>query len=686
MDRDIEQDDSQKKRELLYGFFSTCDAPLSEEEERSLNPILNALNHAETRYDTPILIAEGGEKRIYKVYDQHLNRFVAMAQSSTAQTPSEQEQFLREGQLTANLTHPNIVPIHNMGLDSEGVPFFSMELVPGDSLKDIIKKLKADDPAYAAQYTQEVLLGIFNKVCDAVAYAHSRGVLHLDIKPDNIRVGQFGEVLLCDWGLARVLDHNGGLGEVEPGQLDANMLNDMTLTGTVKGTPGFMAPEQVNNQRKTEKTDLYALGSLLYYILTHELPVAGESASEVVENTRKGNIIHPRKYRPRRSVPTGLAAVVMKALALAPADRYESVQALQKEVHRFQAGFPTEAEHADLLTRAGLLAQRHRKLTFWSLVFACLLIVVMSINLTIIRKEKQVAEANFKLYKEEEKETSRISGELASYSLLSQNMPNFIYAERMIPLIDLLLAQNTVDSETLQDILSNQAYAFLITQQFNAALQTYEKLKAPNAGERRLIKVCREYGTLKPDDSAVLADRDLARLLSSNYAIISPSTARLIYYQDCRFSHKKKRTAEEYLEVIRAILVKHNTMGTVYNPVLKLSRRPEGYHLDLAGTLYSAYVLDMPHPGQDFNILQPLNLYSLDISDTPVSLVKELAGLKLKELRMVGVLLAPDSSLPGALSRMGTERIILGKGDYRPWVLDQIRERGIELIEEEYER
>lgn len=684
MDGDIEQEGN-KKRELLYGFFTTCDAPLSEEEERSLNPILNALDHSEARYDAPTLIAEGGEKRVYKVYDQHLNRFVAMAKSAKAQTPNEQEQFLREGQLTANLNHPNIVPIHNMGLDSEGVPFFSMELVPGDSLKDIIKKLKAGDLPYPVQYTQEVLLGIFNKVCDAVAYAHSRGVLHLDIKPDNIRVGQFGEVFLCDWGLARIVDQDRS-GEAEPGQLDANMLNDMTLTGTVKGSPGFMAPEQVNNQRKTEKTDLYALGSLLYYILTHELPVGGGSASEVVENTRKGNIIHPRKYRPRRSVPTSLSAVAMKALAFDPADRYENVQALQKEVQRFQTGFPTEAEHANLLTRAGLLAQRHRKLTFWSLAFACLLIVVMSINLTIIRHEKQVAETNFELYKEEEKETSRISGELASYSLLSQNMPNFIYAERMIPLIDLLLAQNTVDSETKQNILSNQAYAFLITQQFNAALQTYEKLNDPNINDLRLMKVCREYGTIKPEDSKALSDRDLARLLASNYTIISPSTARLIYYQDCRVAHKKNRAAEEYLEVIRAILVKHNTMGTVYNPILKLTQRPAGYHLDLSSTLYSAYVLEMARPGRDFNILQPLNLHSLDISDTPVSLVKELSGLKLKELRMVGAFLAPDSSLPGALSKMGAERIILGKGDYRPWVLDQIRERGIELIEEEYER
>ena len=394
MDRDVEQD-GKKKRELLYDFFTTCDAPLSEEEEMSLNPILNALNHTKARYDAPTLIAEGGEKRVYKVYDQHLNRFVAMAQSAKAQTPNEQEQFLREGQLTANLNHPNIVPIHNMGLDSGGVPFFSMELVPGDSLKDIIKKLKADDLPYKTQYTQEVLLGIFNKVCDAVAYAHSRGVLHLDIKPDNIRVGQFGEVLLCDWGLARVIDH-GHLGEAEPGQLDANMLNDMTLTGTMKGTPGFMAPEQVNNQKKTGQTDIYALGSLLYFILTHELPVGGESACEVVENTRKGNIIHPRKYRPKRSVPTGLAAVVMKALALDPVDRYENVQALQSEIVLFLSDFPTEAEQASRLTRAGLLAQRHRKLTFWSLAFATLLIVVMSINLTLIRREKQATEVDRK--------------------------------------------------------------------------------------------------------------------------------------------------------------------------------------------------------------------------------------------------------------------------------------------------
>lgn len=107
--------------------------------------------------------------------------------------------------MTANLTHPNIVPVYNVGIDSEGTPFFSMELIPGDSLRDIIHELKKGNASYKTQYPLETLLGIFSKVCDALSYAHSREVLHLDIKPDNIRVGQFGEVFLCDWGLARVI-------------------------------------------------------------------------------------------------------------------------------------------------------------------------------------------------------------------------------------------------------------------------------------------------------------------------------------------------------------------------------------------------------------------------------------------------------------------------------------------------
>ena len=178
--------------------------------------------------------------------------------------------------------------------------------------------------------------------------------------------------------------------------LDGEVLNDMTLSGTMKGTPGFMAPEQIAGGKKLPQTDIYALGAILYMILTQELPVAGENTHEVVDNTRNGKVIHPLIRRPGRPAPASLAAVAMKALARNPEDRYSSVQKLQSDINLFLTGHPTEAEHAGILTRMILLAQRHRKLTFWLMAFFTLLTIIMSINLTIIRQSDREKKCRLK--------------------------------------------------------------------------------------------------------------------------------------------------------------------------------------------------------------------------------------------------------------------------------------------------
>jgi serine/threonine protein kinase len=163
-----------------------------------------------------------------------------MARAVNAKTRFDQEQFLREAHLEANLAHPNIMPVYNVGLDADGTPFFTMELVQGDNLKKIFDKLRQGDEKYKRAYPLDHLLNIYLKICDAIAYAHSRNVLHLDIKPDNIRVGSFGEVFVCDWGLARVYDDGETItpeSPESPDKLDGNILNNLTLTGIIKGSP-----------------------------------------------------------------------------------------------------------------------------------------------------------------------------------------------------------------------------------------------------------------------------------------------------------------------------------------------------------------------------------------------------------------------------------------------------------------
>lgn len=682
MNDDFKQDE--EERAALYDLFKTRGTPLSKEEAEHLTPILHSLNHPSTRYSEPSLIAEGGEKRIYRVFDHRLNRFVAMAQASKAETTLEQEQFLREGQLTANLTHPNIVPIYNMGVGNDGTPFFSMELVPGDSFKDIIQKLKHGNAAYKIQYPVEILLGIFNKVCDAVAYAHSRNVLHLDIKPDNIRVGHFGEVFLCDWGLASVEEYI-DKGEAKPGQLDSDLLNDMTLTGTMKGTPGYMAPEQTRNEPKTKQTDIYALGAILYLILTRELPVDGKNANDVIENTRTGNIIHPCKRRISHPVPAGLAAVAMKALAIESTDRYTGVQDLQADINRFLTVYPTNAQHASIFTRINLLAQRHRKLTTWLMAFLIALAIVMSINLTIIQREKRTAETNLALFIEEQEKAQKMDDRLDILSRQSKYVTGYVNAISMIEIVDQLLARNP-DPETVQQLLPRKAELHFLLQQFNAASNALTRIQTLNEKQQQLLELCREYAAIKPDDSTSLSDDEFARLLVQTEAV-PWGRAMLLYYYKMRGGSWKKQEMDpaEHVQVIGAMLARLNEIGENNIPDLKFSKRPEGFHLDLSHTPYSSYVVKIPNVWRA-NVLSPLKLHSLDISHTPVSLRRELDLPNLKELRMVGVSVRPPTALPFMLKHPDLERVVLGKGDYPSTVVQAIRNRGIKVVEEAYKR
>ncbi|WP_372807619.1 serine/threonine-protein kinase, partial [Pontiella sp.] len=293
-------------------------------DENTHGAIYQELRTYGDRYTDQETLARGGMKKISRVFDTKTGRQVAMAELR-ANAPSEMyEPFLREARLTALLEHPNIISIHDIGLSSDGRPFFTMDLKRGDSLAEILKKNRMP---------REQLLEIFVKLCDAVSYAHSQRVLHLDLKPDNIQVGRFGEVFICDWGLGKIADSD----ESEGSEFDAmlfnpDLLNNMTLSGELKGTPGYMAPEQFEkNGVKTFQTDVYALGCLLYALLTQQPPLRG-SPDEIREWTLAGTIVSPAKAFPNKAVPKALNAVVMKALALKPANRYRSVKALRDDV------------------------------------------------------------------------------------------------------------------------------------------------------------------------------------------------------------------------------------------------------------------------------------------------------------------------------------------------------------------
>ena len=237
---------------------------LSETDLASM-PIYSSLSQETWRYQGESLIARGGMKSIYKAYDPKTSRYIAIAKLHEASPEELFEPFLREARLTSFLEHPNIISIYDIGLDEESLPFFTMELKTGEGFDKIIKKehLKSEDALSADSLRS--LLNIFLKICEAMAYAHSKNVLHLDLKPENIQVGHYGEVLLCDWGLGKIFGSE-DKADFDQLLLNPDLINNMTLNGELKGTPGYMAPEQIKGQSelKTKQADIYALGSILY--------------------------------------------------------------------------------------------------------------------------------------------------------------------------------------------------------------------------------------------------------------------------------------------------------------------------------------------------------------------------------------------------------------------------------------
>lgn len=335
-------------------------------------------------------IGRGGMKMVLQVKDLDSTRDVAMAVLPDAGSRNRQDllRFVQEARVTASLEHPNIVPVHDIGVDSTGAPYFTMKLLRGEHLGSILEKLTQGVPEYLEEYTLTRMLRIFLKICYAVAFAHSKGIIHLDLKPENIQIGDFGEVLVMDWGLAKIMDQKGN-GQQKSSQSEPNDLEvfedfSTTADGIMKGTPGYMSPEQASgkNSITDHRTDIYSLGAILYAMSTHLSPIESKNIREMTRDTISGNIIPPRKRAPELDIPTALEAVIMKAMSLNPNDRYASVKELRSEVYAFIGGYATKAEQATYFKKTLLWFKRH-KIIFSSIflvLFVLLLVLLYAIQ------------------------------------------------------------------------------------------------------------------------------------------------------------------------------------------------------------------------------------------------------------------------------------------------------------------
>jgi serine/threonine-protein kinase len=318
----------------------------------------------QNRYGLGAELGRGGIGRVVTARDRRLQRDVAIKIPFENLSPALLRRFFREAMVTAQLEHPQIVPVHDFGSLGQGdggpVLFLAMKRVKGRDLAAILKELASGAEATREAWPRTRLLGAFQSACLGIAFAHSRGVLHRDLKPSNVMVGDFGEVYVVDWGLARVKgESEAAEGDVLAPGADAGL----TMDGALIGTPAYMSPEQAAGRHESvdERADIYALGAILYEILTLRPPVEGRTVEEVLTRAREGKITPPRELRAPAArdfeasepVPPDLEAVCLKALSLRAEVRHATVLELHADVQRFLDGVAErERKRSDALRRS----------------------------------------------------------------------------------------------------------------------------------------------------------------------------------------------------------------------------------------------------------------------------------------------------------------------------------------------
>lgn len=334
--------------------------------------------------------ARGGLGQIWIALDHELNRKVALKeiQQRFADDDYSRARFTFEAEVTGKLEHPGIVPIYSLGSDDEGRPFYAMRFIQGRNLTESVRQFhqrkdtsdatsrRNEESVRQVQFRQ--LLHRFIAVCRAVDYAHHQGILHRDLKPDNIMLGDFGETLVVDWGLSKYV---GTSTEQDVGLFGGHMPqsgSQQTLPGSVVGTPQYMSPEQAAGRldKISPASDVYSLGATLYFLLTGRVPFQGENLQQILNRVARGDFPPPRAMAV--STPKALEAVCLKAMKLAPEDRYVSCGALADDVEHWLADEPVVAWREPFWHFAVRWFRRHRAWTV-SGAAALLLIAVASI-------------------------------------------------------------------------------------------------------------------------------------------------------------------------------------------------------------------------------------------------------------------------------------------------------------------
>ena len=392
---------------------------------------IRARLESDERYDVQEEFARGGMGAILRVFDRNIRRNMAMKVMLDRGLPGETKdsavntramgRFLDEAQITGQLEHPGIVPVHELGVDESGQVYFTMKLVQGEELGDKYDKVFAGDE----EWNTTRVLGVLLRVCEAMSFAHSKGVIHRDLKPANVMVGEFGEVYVMDWGLARILGREDFHGEeLTPSTTDAQVVSDrleqrdispgstmFTMEGDVMGTPSYMPPEQARGEieEMDERSDVYAIGAMIYHLLSRHRPYQAEGEAPNAFTTLMRLLDGPPKplHEFGLGLPPELEAICEKAMSRERGARYADMRELAADLRNYLEGRVVAAYQTGALAELRMWVRRNRSLAN-SLVAGVLVLVAGVVTSTYywnesaeqaVRAEEQATKAELETAK-----------------------------------------------------------------------------------------------------------------------------------------------------------------------------------------------------------------------------------------------------------------------------------------------
>ena len=510
-----------------------------------------------------------------------------------------------------------------------------MELKVGDSVEKIIRR--------KYEFSLDERLQTFIKVCDALSYAHDQGVLHLDIKPDNIQVGRFGEVQLCDWGVAKIIA-GPKLDQCDEELLNPDLLNHLTLHGNIKGTPGYMAPEQVKaGGEKSFATDVYGLGGLLYSLMTGARPLESSETEELLRETLETGAQPPSQRFPEMHIPAALEAVAMKALRINSAERYQTVGELQDELRNYLKGYSTHAEEAGFMTEARLFYKRNRAICLTFLAFSavltlstCLFVINLNRTAELAKTAKDKAEQARQLAEkelvwnrqvmEENIDEIKMTVYKKTDSLIFVDEPGVAFGKALNYLDRLVQWQQTPWA------YNQRGYVHFLMQEFELAEADFSVNNNANPTIRELS---RKYAPLAQAGEALKIETflrlldDLEQKIDVNGAIISQIVILMIY------DAAKRKSIDEHARAVEKVLriINPQWQGDFKYDAASRSLKLSGRELSkLALPRHQIHLKVKPPQGVKISLLKTLKLESLDLSGSGFNNLLHLKGLMISKL------------------------------------------------------